>query len=167
MKEKYMAKYLFVLIPMFVAQASATGWRPPERLLHAVRYVESTDGLFTYGDLGKSLGDFQLSEGAWIDVTAWRKARQLKTYDYDRHVYNRVVNRAYAANYITMLHDELERVYKREPSAGEIYAAYNMGLGKFANCKYRLNQVNRTTARKCEQIKAFMSVAPPIRLAAR
>jgi hypothetical protein len=127
-----------------------------------VRIVESGDGLYTYGDEGRSLGDFQLSEGAWLDVNSWRKARGAKTYEYSHKVLNRYVNRVYAADYLALVHNELERVYKRPPSAAEIYAAYNMGLGSFASCKYSLQRVNRVTAKKCKAIRAYME-SPPVR----
>jgi len=143
----------------------ADEWRPSERLLKAVRMVESCDGLYTYGDEGRSLGDFQLSEGAWLDVSSWRKAHGMKTYEYSHKVLNRQVNRAYAADYLALIHHELERAYKRPPSAGEIYAAYNMGLGKFANCRYQLQRVNRVTAKKCRAIHAFLESPPPVRFA--
>jgi hypothetical protein len=58
-----------------------------------------------------------------------------------------------------MIHGELERKLHREPSPGEIYAAYNMGLAKFAGCKYTLARVNPTTGRKCQQINSLMERA--------
>ena len=160
-----MPKYVMLLLSFLATDAYAIGWKPPERLLNAVRRVESSDGLYTYGDEGRSLGDFQLSEAAWLDVTSWRRSHGLKAYAYSRHVYNQRVNRSYAADYITLLHDELERIYKRPPSAGEIYAAYNMGLASFASCRYKLQRVNPVTARKCQAIHAYMQGSPELRVA--
>ena len=159
-----MPKYLMLLLSFLATDGYAIGWKPPERLLNAVRRVESSDGLFTYGDEGRSLGDFQLSEAAWMDVTSWRRSHGVKTYGYSSHVYDRRVNRSYAADYITLLHDELERVYKRPPTSGEIYAAYNMGLGSFASCRYKLQRVNAVTARKCQAVHAYMHGTPEFRL---
>jgi hypothetical protein len=138
-------------------QSQAATWRPPERLLHAVRFVESSQGLFTWGDHGQSLGDFQLSEGAWADVTEWRKARDLPVYRYEKHVWNSKISRAYAADYLSILHRELKRRLNRPPTAAEVYAAYNMGLGSFAQCRYQLSNVNPITAKRCQLINAMMA----------
>jgi hypothetical protein len=160
-----MTRSLIALLALVASSAYATSWTPPDRFLKAVRFVESSDGLFLYGDEGRSLGDFQISEAAWLDVSSWRKARGLKIYNYDAHVFHSTINRAYAANYLTMIHDELQRVYKREPNSSEIYAAYNMGLSKFASCRYRLQRVNPLTARRCEAIRQYMVTGAPLRVA--
>jgi hypothetical protein len=121
-----------------------------------VRSVESAQGVFTWGDGGRSLGDYQLSEAAWLDVTAWRRSRGLPTFPYENHVWNQKVSRAYAADYLAILHRGLKRRLSRSPTAAEVYAAYNMGLNSFAQCRYQLGKVNATTARKCEQITAMV-----------
>ena len=138
--------------------SAASQWHPPDRLMHAVREIESGQGQFTYGDNGRSLGDFQLSEAAWIDVSAWRKSRDLPTYSYETHVWNPKVNRAYAADYLAILHGALKKRLNRPPTAAEVYASYNMGLSSFAQCQYRLTRVNSVTAKRCEQIKAALRV---------
>ena len=55
----------------------ATEWKPTDSFLRAVSFIESSNGRFTIGDNGNSLGEFQLSEAAWLDVSEWRKARRL------------------------------------------------------------------------------------------
>jgi hypothetical protein len=145
---------LFFLVSLGMARASE--WQPPEEFLTAVCAVESSNGQFIYGDEGRSLGDFQLSESAWMDVNEWRKARKLKTYSYSAHVYNSFINRVYASNYMSILYGELTRKLKREPTPSELYAAYNMGLGMFAQCNYKLHRVNPVTRQKCRQINEMM-----------
>lgn len=135
----------------------AAHWRPTERLLHAVRYVESSHGLFTWGDNGQSLGDYQMCEAAWTDVNTWRKAQGLPVFDYSTYVWNRKISRAYAADYLAILHQRLKQRINRSPTAAEVYAAYNMGLTSFARCQYQLAKVNPTTARKCRIILALMA----------
>src|SRR5579862_9421582 len=137
-----MRKYLVVLASVLAAEVSAASWCPSDSLLHAVRGVESAQGLLTWGDQGRSLGDFQLSQAAWLDVTASRKARGLRTYPYESGVWTSSVSRMYAAEYLSILHRELKKRLNRAPSAAEVYAAYNMGLGSFAQCRYRLAKVN-------------------------
>jgi hypothetical protein len=150
--EGNMKKLVLVLAGMLACSAYATEWRPSDVLLRAVRQVESNNGRRNYGDSGRSLGPFQLSEAAWADVSAWRKAHSLKVYSYDHHVLHNFINQTYAADYLAMIHNDLAPKLHREPTAGEIYAAYNMGLANFAGCRYRLSRVNPTTARKCQQI---------------
>jgi hypothetical protein len=155
-RKETMKKLVLVLVGLLACNVSATEWRPSDALLRAVRQVESNNGRRVYGDSGRSLGPFQLSEAAWVDVSAFRKARGLKVYSYEQHVLHAYINQAYAADYLAMIHGELSRKLKREPTAGEIYAAYNMGLGNFAECNYRLARVNPTTARKCREINQLM-----------
>jgi hypothetical protein len=137
--------------------ASATEWKPTPEFLQAVRSVESSNGQFKIGDNGQSLGDFQLSEAAWLDVNEWRRLRSLKTYRYEQAVFNGFINRVYASNYLTILHAELSRKLRRQPTHAELYAAYNMGLAEFAGCNYRLNRVNAMTRAKCRQITEFLA----------
>lgn len=139
-----------------VADAGEGQWRPTTSFLHAVCQVESGGGKFLRGDGGRSLGDFQIGKGAWADVNQWRKSRNQPTYEYRRNVFNKKLNRLYAADYLTILHDQLVEALRREPTAGEIYAAYNMGLSNFSSCNYRLAKVNATTAKKCQQIELFL-----------
>jgi hypothetical protein len=150
-----MRKYLILfLVSLGVAQAKE--WQPPEEFLKAVCFVESSNGQFIYGDSGRSLGDFQLSESAWLDVNEWRKARRLQTYSYNRHVFNSFINKVYASNYMTILYSELHRKLKRVPTPGEVYAAYNIGIGTFAQCDFQLHRVNSITRQKCRQIREIM-----------
>ena len=151
-----MKKLVLVLAVGLLACNAYADWRPSDALMRAVREVESSNGRRVYGDSGRSLGPFQISEAAWVDVSVWRKARGLKVYSYEHHALHSYINQAYAADYMSMIHAELSRKLRREPTAGEIYAAYNMGLGNFAECRYRLAEVNPTTARKCRQINQLM-----------
>jgi hypothetical protein len=137
-------------------RAEASEWRPSDEFLKAVRVVESGDGVYTVGDNGESLGAFQLSEAAWLDVNSWRKARGLKTYNYDPTVFHSYISRVYASNYITILHDELTRKLHRNPTHAELYAAYNLGLKSFAQCDYKLHRVNPVTRARCQQIAELL-----------
>lgn len=151
-----MKKLVLVLAGLLACNAYATEWRPSNALLRAVRQIESNNGRHLVGDSGRSLGAFQLSEAAWVDVSAWRRARGLKVYSYENHALHNFINQTYAADYMVMIHGELRRKLGRSPTAGEIYAAYNMGLGNFEKCRYRLSRVNAVTARKCREIDALV-----------
>src|SRR5689334_12809018 len=110
-----MAMKLSILLIGFASLAVAAQggeWKPSDEVLHALRAVESGNGAWKVGDNGASLGDFQLSEAAWLDVNSWRKAHKLKTYEYSEAVLHGFVSRVYASNYLSMLHAELTRKLK-------------------------------------------------------
>jgi hypothetical protein len=153
---------LISLVSCSVGAVQATEWRPCKDFLRAVRFVESSNGAFKIGDNGQSLGDFQLSEAAWLDVSAWRKARGLKVYSYQNDVFHAFINRVYASNYLTILYGELSRKLGRAPTHGELYAAYNMGLATFASCDYRLSRVNPVTRAKARQIGQMLAAKSPL-----
>jgi hypothetical protein len=158
-EENGMNQQILVLISVLSCSplVEANEWRPSDEFLRAVKFVESSNGKFKIGDNGQSLGDFQLSEAAWLDVSHWRKARGLKTYEYDKAVFHSFINRVYASNYLTILYSELTRKLGREPDHGELYAAYNMGLSMFAVCDYRLSRVNPVTRAKAKQISEMLT----------
>jgi hypothetical protein len=146
-------KRMIVVGFIFLAGAMvAEEWRPDDRLLEAVRQIESSGGLFLYGDGGRSLGDFQMGRAAWSDVNVRRRERGEMVFDYKRHVLNPEINRLYAAEYFAILRGQLIRHLKREPTPGELYAAYNMGFRQFSRCGFDLRRVNQTTARKSREI---------------
>lgn len=156
--QKMWLKIMMAVLPLgaSVAELGAREWKPSEQFLEAVCAVESGGGQFTVGDNGRSLGEFQISHAAWQDVNEWRRSKGLKIYSY-RYAYNPQVNRTYAANYLTILHSELSRRLRRTPSHSELYAAYNMGLAKFANVDFQLHRVNRVTKSKCEHIDMMLA----------
>ena len=153
---------LISVVSCSVGAIEATEWRPSNEFLRAVRFVESSNGAFKVGDNGQSLGDFQLSEAAWLDVSQWRRARGLKVYDYGKNVFHTFINRVYASNYLTILYTELSRKLGRAPDHGELYAAYNMGLATFESCDFRLNRVNPVTRAKARQIGEMLAAKNPL-----
>jgi hypothetical protein len=140
----------------------ASEWKPTADLLKAVRMVESSNGINRVGDNGESLGDYQLSEAAWLDVNAWRRARALKTYPYESTVFHRYISRVYASNYLTILYTELNRKLNRPPNPAELYAAYNLGLASFEQCEFNLQRVNPVTRARCEQICMLLASRDPL-----
>ena len=148
---------LCILFVSLEVAALASEWRPTPGFLKAVRFIESSNGANTIGDNGDSLGEFQLSEAAWLDVNAWRRARGLKIYPYEEAVFHAYINRVYASNYMAILHSELTRKLKRPPTHGELYAAYNLGLSTFAQCDYKIQRVNPITRARCEQIETLLA----------
>jgi hypothetical protein len=135
--ERLMAVSLLWLGCLLVNLHAGT-WCPSEAMLRAVRHVESDDGRLIIGDHGKSLGDYQISEAAWVDVNAWRKSRGMATFAYESGVWSERISREYARDYLRMLHRELAKRLCRPPTAVEVYAAYNQGLSSFAQGHYHV-----------------------------
>jgi hypothetical protein len=79
---------IILVLWLLAGGVQASDWRPSESLLDAVRHIESADGLLTVGDNGQSLGNYQLSKAAWDDVNAWRRARGVATFKYERDVWS-------------------------------------------------------------------------------
>ena len=152
-----MNKHLIFLVYFCSAMlAGATGWRPDDRLLSAICQIESSGGLYVYGDGGLSLGHFQFQKAAWSDVSQWRQKRNLETHGYHPGVLDPQISRSYAADYLTIIYERLHKQYRRQPLPSELYAAYNMGLNKFRQCNYDLARINRITAGKCHQLSALL-----------
>jgi hypothetical protein len=144
-----------VILWFISVAAQAAGWQPSDALLNAVRRIESADGLFTVGDNGRSLGNYQLSEGAWLDVNSWRKERGIPTFNYGQNVWSETVSRSYAADYLKILHSRLERRLPHAPSTFDVYAAYNRGFSSFARTGYRSSCL---TANQRKQLQASRQV---------
>jgi len=155
-----MKHFLILVLCMLPGVVRGEDWTPSDSLLDAIRQVESSGGKFVYGDGGRSLGDFQMGRLAWTDVNRWRKARNLKQHNYITDVFKPAIAREYASNYLTILRAGLLKKLNREPTASELYAAYNLGLARFGKqCNYDIRRVNSTTARKCREIEAMISRA--------
>ena len=151
------AGLIISVVWVLASSAFATTWKPDEKLMKAIRHVESTSGANLIGDAGHSLGDFQMSLAAWEDVNEWRKERRLKIYPYRKFAFHAYINRVYASNYLTIIHAHLKKQLRRSPTIEEIYASYNMGLTSFAKCDYDLSKVNKTTAAKAATIRQMVS----------
>jgi len=151
-----MAKYIMLLACFMATQVTAANWRPSERLLHAVRSVESADGLLTWGDNGRSLGDYQLSEAAWIDVNAGERRGDFRRFNTkpmcgtgsEPHVCRGLSHHLSTSN-----SRSASAVFRPRPK----FTPHTiMGHASFAQCQYQFGQVNPTTARKCQLIEAIM-----------
>jgi len=117
------------------------------KLLAAVAFVESNGNHRAVGDQGKANGAFQLHRPAWTDAGKWLKANGYKTTTYTKGVNDPSVAAIYARTYLAMIHGQLAKRMKREPTAGELYAAYNMGVGGFARRGFDVRRTPATTRR--------------------
>ncbi len=129
-------------------------------MLNQMIAEESRNGAELRGDGGRSRGILHIQAKFWSDVTAWRAARKLPTKPY-AWVSDPAWSREYGRSGLTMLEEKLSqerRLPSRSssrsisgdlevaaPSAGEIYAAWNLGFAKFKARGFDLRRCPRRT----------------------
>lgn len=101
---------------------------PLSMIVDAIRLVES-GGTNVPGDGGRAAGEWQLHAAACRDVGA----RHMEAWNHTRA-------REIATAYVTRLRSELARRLRRDPTAAEIYAAYNLGVRGFSRRGLRLDR---------------------------
>lgn len=128
-------------------------WLDPERMLGGIAMIESSGGKFLVGDGGKSLGVHQISREAWEDVNRARSKARLGSYDYDHHVFNPAINRAFARDYLMILQVRLAEALGKVPAVEQVYASFNMGFERFAQVGFNLSRVNPVTRRNSYAVR--------------
>jgi hypothetical protein len=135
-----------------------------DALVEAVARIESNGGRQTVGDNGKARGWWQMHEPAWQDTTAFRAGKGLPTWDYE-HAHDREIARLYARDYLTMMESRLRAVTKEEPTVEMVYAAYNVGFGRFQALDFKVENTRASTRASCARLQSLMAEAhkPPER----
>ena len=136
-----------VLAALLLLALPCSGVEVNGKLLDAVAFVESNGNPRAVGDQGKANGAFQMHKPAWADCSRWLKANGFKATPYAQGANDPAISRIYARTYLAMIHGQLAKRMGREPSAGELYAAYNMGVGGFAKRGFDVRRVPATTQR--------------------
>ena len=98
-------------------------------LVEAIRQVES-GGRNVSGDHGMARGQWQFWAIAWRDVTLARGRHKLVTFSYD-FAWKEGHARVYAHDYLEILRGRFIKKTRREPSVAELWAVWNIGLGRF------------------------------------
>ena len=117
------------------------------KLIHAVGFVESNNNLNAIGDSGAANGSFQMHRPAWSDCSAWVKSQGFKATPYDQGVNNPAVSHYYCKIYLSLLHRQLARALDREITAGDLYAAYNLGFTGYKRRGFDLSKCPTITQR--------------------
>ena len=117
------------------------------KLIHAVGFVESNNNPNAIGDSGAANGSFQMHRPAWSDCSAWLKSQGFKATPYDQGVNNPAVSHYYCKIYLSLLHRQLARALNREISAGDLYAAYNLGFAGYKRRGFDLSKCPSITQR--------------------
>lgn len=121
-------------------------------LLDRIARIESNNNPSAIGDNGKSRGMFQMTEAAWIDVSAIRKAKGLPVYPWATGAHDARISRQYAADYLSILRNRLTRALNRAPSNAELYAAYSHGMTGFRRAGFSLNKTAKHIQRKAKTL---------------
>ena len=98
-------------------------------LVEAIRQVES-GGRNVSGDHGMARGQWQFWAIAWKDVNIVRARHKLPTHSYD-FAWKEGHARVYAHDYLEILRGRFIKKTRREPSVAELWAVWNIGLGRF------------------------------------
>jgi hypothetical protein len=93
---------------------------------------------------------------AWKDVTAYRERRGWQTWSYS-YAHDAGVARLYARDYLIILENQLRNALQQEPTGEQIYAAYNMGFGRFRSINFQLDKAPRSTQIACTKIAPLVA----------
>ena len=122
------------------------------QLIHAVAMVESNTNHRAVGDQGKANGAFQMWKPAWADCSAWLKKNGFKTTPYEKGVNDPNISHQYCKIYLSLLHSQLRRKLDRDPTAADLYCAYNLGLRGFERRGFKLGNTPETTQRAVNKL---------------
>ena len=131
---------LALLIPVTTNAVEING-----ALIHAVGMVESNNNHRAVGDQGKANGAFQMWKPAWTDCSRWLKKNGFKPTSYEKGVNDPNISHQYCKIYLSLLNSQLRRSLGREPSAAEVYAAFNLGHAGFKRRGFQLDKTPEIT----------------------
>ena len=126
------------------------------KLIHAVAMVESNNNHRAVGDQGKANGAFQMWKPAWQDCSKWLKKNGFKTTTYEKGVNDPTISHQYCKVYLSILNGQLRRSIGREPSAAELYAAYNLGFTGFKRRGFDISKTPSITQRAAVKLNRFL-----------
>lgn len=139
------------IILLLLAAATAGATVVTDQFLARVAVVESNNRADAVGDSGKARGAFQFWSVAWDHASQLRKAKGLPVYSYSS-AFDATRATEYARTYLLYLEASLAKSLKRNPTAGEVYAAWNCGLGRFRQLGYDLGQVPSITKKAISKL---------------
>lgn len=119
--------------------------------LARVARVESGGKETALGRQGER-GLYQIKREVWAEVSAYLQARGSAVWGFQDST-NGAVARVYASARLRMLEDRLRARMGRPPSAGEVYAAYNLGWRGFARRGFRVGRCPRVTREAVRKVE--------------
>jgi hypothetical protein len=134
------------IISLLITAAAVQATVITDQFLERVAHVESGHRADAVGDSGKAVGAFQFWAIGWEHASQLRKASGQPVWPYYA-ARDYAKSKEYARTYLTYIERSLAKALGRQPTVGEIYAAWNCGLGRFRQLGYDLNRVPATTKR--------------------
>ena len=115
------------------------------KFVDRVAVVESRTDHAAIGDGTRARGAWQMWADAWNQINSDRRKVGLFQYDWATYAHDPVVARQYATAYLIWTERSLARRLGRQPTAAEVYAAWNLGVGGFAKRGFSLARVPSAT----------------------
>jgi hypothetical protein len=109
---------------------------PHERVLYAVALVESGFNHRAVGRLGER-GAWQFTRETWGETSQQLRRLHIRTHPF-RFAHDPVVGALYARTRMDFVRRMLATALDRQPTAQEMYCAWNLGLGGFLARDYRV-----------------------------
>jgi hypothetical protein len=129
-----------------------------DAFVEAVAQIESGGGRQTIGDGGKAIGWWQMHEPAWQDASDFRARKGLPTWSYE-NTHDPEVARLYARDYLTILESQLRNAFGENVTVEMIYAAYNIGFGRFQSRDFLIEKTPATTQAACARLKQLITAS--------
>lgn len=142
---------VLILIFVFTFDALAQGRNPEAGVnpsasqtfgcsfIDRIARIESGRNPAAIGDNGRAIGAWQISEAAWTDVNALRRAQMLPEWPWEA-AHDLGVAREYALQFIGLLEHKLTASLSRRPTEAELYAAYAHGFAGFKRRGFSLKK---------------------------
>lgn len=123
-----------------------------DRLLDAIAQIESSGRANAIGDGGKARGMFQLHRAAWEDA----RMAQPSLAVYESGSLNPVQARLAARTYLEILAARLQRATGNTPTAGQIYASFNLGFAGFKKRGFNLDNCPQVTIKAINKLERIL-----------
>lgn len=152
--KKQTMKKTAILAALVCLTSIASAANINDQLIDAIAFVESGNRPNAVGDAGRARGAMQFWVIAWRDTDQERRRLGKTVHPYSMAT-DPVISRDYAHDFLNLIQRRFKAKVGREPSVGELYAAYNCGLSSFLNThKGDLNRVPVTTRRAIGKLEA-------------
>lgn len=112
------------------------------QLLDAIALIESDFGKVMRSHDGKSNGWHQMTDGAWQEVSEWRKTRGYARMPYSS-AYDYRASTLYCGQWLNLVEGRFRQFLHREPTLPELLAAYNGGFWKLKSLAYSTKPFKR------------------------
>lgn len=130
---------------LIFAASQVTAEVVDRKFVDRVAVVESRFDHAAVGDGSRARGAWQMWASAWDQINSDRRKLGKFQYDWATYAHDPAVAREYATAYLIWTERSLARRLGRQPTASEIYAAWNLGIGGFAKRGFSLARVPSAT----------------------